>query len=95
MPPLCRRSASEELLAPGSLQLSGFIERSEGLVIDYLAPEDVPQIASTISARCRLSESTVRRHLGDFEALKVLDLVGTRPACWRLSSDTRCKWLMA
>jgi hypothetical protein len=62
-------------------------------VIEYLASEDCPHVASTIAARCHLRETTVRRHLDDLAALRVLDVVGTNPRVWQLSALTRFRWL--
>ncbi|HXY27128.1 MAG TPA: helix-turn-helix domain-containing protein [Acidimicrobiales bacterium] len=61
-------------------------------VIDYLARPDDAHAAETIAARCRLKESTARRHLEDLEALEVLDRLGTRPACWRLAPTVSRQW---
>lgn len=61
-------------------------------VIDYLAGQDCAHAAETIAARCRVKESTLRRYLEDLEALKVLDRLGTRPACWQLSASVAEKW---
>ncbi len=62
-------------------------------IIEYLVTRDEPQAAATIAARCRLKETTVRRHLDDLEALKILDVPWTRPACWQVSVGTRREWL--
>ena len=37
----------------------------------------------------------MRRHLDDLEALKIVDLTATRPACWQVSAEIRRVWLKA
>jgi hypothetical protein len=61
-------------------------------IIEYLMSRDESQAAATIAARCRLKETTVRRHLDDLEAVKIVDLTGTRPACWQVCDHVRNVW---
>jgi hypothetical protein len=63
-------------------------------VIDYLAIDDVRHVASTVAARCGLRETTLRRHLDDLEALRVLDVVGMKPLRWRLTEAIANIWTL-
>lgn len=48
--------------------------------------------AATIGGRCRIKESTCRRHLEDLMALEILDREGFETALWGASEWIRDRW---
>lgn len=52
-------------------------------IIDDLVSERKSHATPIVAARCRLKETTVRRHLEDLVALNIFALVKTRPEEWR------------
>lgn len=61
-------------------------------VLDVLLAGPNELSTTTIAVRCRLPETSVRRHLYELFSHKVIDQTGDRPGRWRASDWLRDRW---
>ncbi|MDA8313867.1 MAG: hypothetical protein M0010_01615 [Actinomycetota bacterium] len=61
-------------------------------VLDVLVASDHDFSTATVAGRCRLPQTTTRRHLQELTALALVDLTGDRPERWRASESLVARW---
>jgi hypothetical protein len=61
-------------------------------VLDVVIAADREMTTATIAARCELPQTSVRRHLEDLTAHRVLEKVHHEPEIWAISEWTRAQW---
>jgi predicted ArsR family transcriptional regulator len=64
-------------------------------VLEVLVESKSTMATKLVAGRCRLPETSVRRHLQDLHAHGVIDLLDYGPELWEVSQWTTERWWSA
>lgn len=71
------------------------VHRDRRRVLESLVASESPLATATVGGRVALPASSVRRHLEDLAALRVIEKVGDAPERWVVTEEVREQWWAA